>query len=96
MRAGFTGVVPSDEVARAEAAFSACQGTGIQQAVTGAVNLAVHQPSLVFPVASLDTCQSMGYAADGAPHKPLDLCLQVHAAILFKVSTFQAESIAFV
>jgi hypothetical protein len=85
VRSGFTGVVPSDEVKRAEAACTACSGTGITQAVTAAVALAAVPPVLVFPVADLATCQSIGWestTSKSAPIMTLKDCIQVSGTSL--------------
>jgi hypothetical protein len=83
VRSGFTGVVPSDEVKRAEAACAACSGTGISQAVAAAVALAVVPPVLVFPVTDLATCQSIGWEGRGALIMTLKDCVQVVDVIVY-------------
>jgi hypothetical protein len=93
VRSGFTTVVPSDEVKRAEAACAACSGTGITQAVTAAVALAAAPPVLVFPVADLATCQSIGWESKGAPIMSLKDCIQVSGMSL--VFAFYIYSRAF-
>jgi hypothetical protein len=84
VRSGFSGVVPSVEVKRAEAACAACSGTGIAQVVTAAVALAAVPPVLVFPVADLATCQSIGWEGKNAPVMPLKDCIQVSGTSLVR------------
>jgi hypothetical protein len=77
VKPAFASVVPATEVARAQAACSACGGTGVAAALSRAAALCADTLALALPVGDAATLQALGFEGMGAPSAPLRDCLLV-------------------